>query len=308
VAHALPSTPAVETDLPIFLNPRAGRGAVAEQPALERAFTAVGARPIIRIVAGNELQDAVREAVAAGAAIIGAAGGDGTISSAATAIAGTQSALLPVPLGTLNHFAMRYGVSSVDASAHAWERKSIEQIHIGEVGNLIFVNNASVGFYPHLIRHREKLERVLPRMAAMWLAGFRVLAELPMLRMQVDTGEAHHAIRTPALWVGIGRNSLRLPVPGDADVEEVVLEAVWGRADKRRRVVALSFRLARHIKRGLEPRDRDLDVLRMREFTLTASDPIDIALDGEPFRLETPLRFAIRENGLRVLVLVAPAP
>ena len=248
----------------------------------------------------------MRAAVEAGAPIIGAAGGDGTISSAANVLAGTETALLPIPLGTLNHFAMRYGVSSVAAAVHAWKRRSIKEIHVGAVGDLIFVNNASVGFYPHLIRHREKLERVLPRMAAMWLAGFRVLAELPMLRMEVHTGSDRHEIRTPALWVGIGRNSLRMPLPGDADVEEAVLEAVWGRADKRRRVVALSFRLARHIKRGLEPRDRDLDVLRMRDFTLRASDPIDIALDGEAFRLTTPLRFEMRENGLRVVVLVAP--
>src|SRR5688572_14980624 len=146
MAHPLPSHGVVETDLPIFLNPRAGRGAVAEQPALERAFTAVGANPIVRVLPGNELRNAMREAVAAGAPIIGAAGGDGTISSAASAIAGSQSALLPIPLGTLNHFAMRYGVSSIDAAAHAWERKSIQQIHVGEVGDLIFVNNASVGF------------------------------------------------------------------------------------------------------------------------------------------------------------------
>jgi diacylglycerol kinase family enzyme len=198
-------------------------------------------------------------------------------------------------------------VSSVEAAAHAWELRSIKTIHVGAVDRFIFVNNASVGFYPHLIRHREKMERVLPRMAAMWLAGIRVLVELPMLRMQVHTGDQQHEIRTPALWVGIGRNSLRMPLPGDGEVEETVLEAVWGRADKRRRVVALSVRLARHIKRGLEPKDRDLDVLRLREFTLKATQPIDIALDGEPFRLLTPLRFQIRENGLRVVVLVAPA-
>lgn len=307
MAHRLPSHGPVQTDLPIFLNPGAGKGAAAEQAALEKAFEAVGARPSIRVLPGRELQAAVRAAVAAGVPVVGAAGGDGTVSSVANILAGTNTALLPVPMGTLNHFAIRYGIPSVAAAAHAWQLHSVRAVHIAEINDRIFLNNASVGFYPHMVRHREKFERVLPRMAAMWLAGMRVLAELPMLRMVVDTGSDHHEARTPALWVGIGRNSLRLPLPGDGDVEEAVLEAVWGRADKRRSVVALSFRLLSHLKKGLEPRDDELDVVRARNFVLTATDPVDIALDGEPFRLETPLRFGIRENGLRVIVLVAPA-
>lgn len=307
MAHRLPSHGPVETDLPIFLNPDAGRGAATEQAALERAFESVGARPLVRVLPGSELPAAVRAAVAAGVPVVGAAGGDGTVSSVANVLAGTGTALLPIPLGTLNHFAVRYGIPSVAAAAHAWQLDSVRAVHVGEINDRIFLNNASVGFYPHMVRHREKLERVLPRMAAMWLAGMRVLLELPMLRMVVDTGSEHHEARTPALWVGIGRNSLRLPLPGDGDVEEAVLEAVWGRADKRRRVVALSFRLLGHLKKGLEPRDDELDVVRARDFILTAGDPIDIALDGEPFRLETPLRFKIRENGLRVIVLVAHA-
>lgn len=307
MAHRLPCHGPVETDLPIFLNPGAGRGAAAERQTLEQTFRAVGARPDVKIVPGPLFEDAIRGAVAAGARVIGAAGGDGTISSAANVLAGTEATLLPIPLGTLNHFAQRYGIPTVEAAAHAWHRNSMKSVHVGVLNDRIFLNNASVGFYPHMVRHREKLERVLPRMAAMWLAGMRVLLELPMLRMVVDTGSDHYEARTPALWVGIGRNSLRLPLPGDTDIEEVVLEAVWGRADKRRRVVALSFRLLGHLKKGLEPRDEELDVVRARDFTLTASEAIDIALDGEPLRLETPLKFAIRENSLRVIVLVAPA-
>ena len=306
MAHRLPSDGPVDTDFPIFLNPGAGRGGAAERAALEETFASVGARPSVHVVPGRELQGAVRRAMADGATLIGAAGGDGTISGVANVIAGTNAVLLPVPFGTRNHFAIRYGIPTVAAAAQAWRQGSIRDVHVGSINEQVFINNASVGFYPHMVRHRETLERVLPRPAAMWIAGLRVLVELPMLRMAVKAADEHHEIRTPALWVGIGRNSLRLPLPGDAEVEEAVLEAVWGRADKRRRVVALSFRLLRHLKRGLEPRDKELDVVRARELTLTATHSIDIALDGEPFRLRTPLRFAIRNNALRVIVLVAP--
>jgi len=296
----------VATELPIFLNPGAGRGAAAEADELREAFRAAGADPTIEVLDGDP-KERIRAAVAAGAQVIGVAGGDGTISAAANALAGTASALLPIPFGTLNHFSKRYGIPTLAAAVHAWQRASIEAVHVGSVNDRIFVNNASCGFYPHMVRHREHLERVLPRLPAMWIAGFRVLIEMPMLRLHVQTESARHDVRTPALWVGIGRNSLRLPMPGDAEVEEVVLEAVWGRAHSRRGVIALSFRLLAHLKKGLEPRDQALDVVRTKSFVLHSERPIDMALDGEPHRLDTPLRFKILENALRVVVLVAPA-
>jgi diacylglycerol kinase family enzyme len=296
----------VTTRLPIFLNPGAGRGAAAEADALRAAFIEAGAEPVIHILEGDP-RIPIREAVTAGAPVIGVAGGDGTISAAANAIAGSQSALLPIPLGTLNHFSIRYGIPTAEAAVLAWRRASVEAVHVGSVNDRIFVNNTSCGFYPHMVRHREKLERFLPRVPAMWIAGLRVLIEMPMLRLHVQTDVERHDARTPALWVGIGRNSLRLPIPGDAEVNDVVLEAVWGRAKRRTSIIALSFRLLAHLKKGMEPRDAALDVVRTRTFILHSERPIDIALDGEPFRLETPLKFEIRESALRVVVLVAPA-
>lgn len=302
----MPSLVAVDNTIQIFLNPGAGRGAAAEQPVLEEAFSAAGARPVIHVVSGPDLQSMMRQAVAHGIRVIAAAGGDGTMSSAANAIAGTDAVLLPIPLGTLNHFAQRYGIGSLAAAVHAWQRASAKTIHVGTVNERIFLNNASCGFYPHLVRHRERMERVLPRMAAMWLAGLRVLAELPIMTVDVAAGTDIRRLRTPALWVGLGRNSLRLPIPGDAEIEERILEIVSGRADSRRALIALSLRLARHLKKGLEPRDENLDVLRARSFTLHSQRSIDVALDGEPFRMQTPLHFAMRENALQIYCLVAP--
>lgn len=307
MAHPLPLAPGVNNEIQIFLNSSAGRGAASEKPALEEAFASAGARASIAVVDGPQLADAIRARAADGARVIGVAGGDGTISTAANAIAHTESVLLPIPLGTLNHFAQRYGLASIDAAVHAWSRSSPKPVHVGVVNDRIFVNNASCGFYPHMVRHRERLERVLPRKAAMWLAGSRVLFELPLMRLTVRTPTEVRELRTPALWVGIGRNSLRLPLPGDTEIEERVLEVVSGRADTRRRVVSLAFRLFRHLKKGLEPREEHLDVLRAKDFILHSERPVDVALDGEPFLMRTPLEFAIRENALRILCLVAPA-
>lgn len=289
-------------DFPIFLNPGAGKRSEAEREALVASFTSAGARPDV-----VECQpEAIRAAVAAGVPLVGAAGGDGTISAVANIVAGTGTALLPIPLGTLNHFSKRYGNTTIEEAAQAWKQGNHAAVNVGSVNGKIFVNNASCGFYPHTVRHREKLERWLPRLPAMWLAGLRVLIELPLLEPTVEVGHVQQRLRTPALWVGIGRNSLRLPVPGDAEIEGDVLELVSGRAETRRAIVLMAFRLFRHLKRGLQPEAANLAVHRAREFKLHSRRSVDIALDGEPCRMDSPLEFVLRQDALKVVGLVTP--
>ena len=296
----------MERNITVFLNPAAGRGAATEADALKQAFAGAGVRAEVRTLFPHEIGRAMRAAAQEGASALAAAGGDGTISAAADALAGSETILLPVPLGTLNHFCNRYGIGSVDAAVTALARGHVSRVHVGTVNNQVFVNNASCGFYPHVVRHRDRLERVLPRVPAMWIAGLRVLAALPMMKLQIAIHGGTRELRTPALWVGIGRNSLRLPEPGDARVEGEVLEIVAGRADRRGRILALAARMLWHLRQGIEPHGADLVVERAPSFTLSARHAIDIALDGEARRMRGPLEFALRKNALRLFCLVAP--
>jgi diacylglycerol kinase family enzyme len=294
--------------LPIILNPHAGRGAEREADALRSAFAAIGTRAEVHVVDGPHVLDVVRGIASARAPWIGIAGGDGTISSAASALAGQPTELLPIPLGTMNHFAQRYGVPTVAAAVHAWQRQRAHNVPIGFVNDIAFINNASCGFYPHVVRHRDRFERGLPRGAAGWLAGFFVLAKLPTMRLELTVGSERRMLKTPALWVGLGKNSLRLPRPGDAVREGEVLEIVTPTAERRAALVALMLRIMFKLKRGQEtPVDRDLDVLHAARFTLDSPHRIDVGIDGEPHRLRPPLHFRFENAGLKVLCLVAPS-
>jgi diacylglycerol kinase family enzyme len=296
----------VNQSFPIFVNPRAGRGGEAERESLLRAFNAVGAQPSIEVVTAAELDQRVRAAAANGCELIGIAGGDGTLSTAANALIRTSSILLPVPLGTRNHFSQRYGIPTVEAAALAWQRSQPVAIHVGTVNQRAFINNASCGLYPHVVRHRERLEQLIPRTPAMMLAAARTLLELPTMKLELEIGEQHQLVRTPALWVGIGKNSLRMPMPGDAEVEGFVLEAAYGRSQTRLGLLRLAWRMISHMKRGIQPRDSKLEIMRAQRFKVSSPRAIDIALDGEPLTMRSPLEFALAESCLRVLPIVAP--
>lgn len=293
--------------LPIILNPHAGRGAEREADALRSAFAAVGTKAEVHLVEGPSVEDVVRGMVSARAPFIGVAGGDGTISSAANVVSGTSTALLPIPLGTFNHFAGRYGVPTLEAAVHAWQRRSVHSVPVGLLNDVVFINNASCGFYPHVVRSRDSMERVLPRTLAFWLAGLIMIARMPLMRLDLGVGEETRRLLTPALWVGLGRNSLRLPQPGDAAFEGDLLEVVTPTTQRRAAIVALMMRTMIRLKRGAQtPEDRLLEVLHTAHFTLDSPHRIDIGMDGEAFRMRPPLNFRFKRDGLKVLCLVAP--
>ena len=74
-----------------------------QHETVQSVFRSAGRRSYIDIVIGSGLEDAVRQAVMGRAQVIGVAGGDGTISSAANELVQTQAAMLPIPVGTRNH-------------------------------------------------------------------------------------------------------------------------------------------------------------------------------------------------------------
>ncbi|MBD0712249.1 MULTISPECIES: diacylglycerol kinase [unclassified Streptomyces] len=109
------------SDITLFVNPTAGRGrgARAARPAAE-AFRDAGFR--VRVLLGHDAADALRrarEAVAEGTGALVAVGGDGMISLALQAVAGTDTPLGIVAAGTGNDFARTLGLPLGDPVAAA---------------------------------------------------------------------------------------------------------------------------------------------------------------------------------------------
>ncbi|WP_171167992.1 diacylglycerol kinase [Streptomyces sp. I05A-00742] len=109
------------SDITLFVNPTAGRGrgARAAQPAA-RVLREAGHS--VRTVLGEDAADALRrarEAVAGGTGALIAVGGDGMVSLALQAVAGTPTPLGVVAVGTGNDFARANGLPVRDPVAAA---------------------------------------------------------------------------------------------------------------------------------------------------------------------------------------------
>lgn len=261
-----------------------------------------GIASVVREIDPGELAAALEAEAAAGTAVVGVAGGDGTLSTAATTLAGSGTVLAPFALGTLNHFARRLALDDADATARALRAGRTTRVPLGVAGERRFVNNASCGFYPHVVRHRERIRPVLGKWPAAAIASVQVLLGFPRMRLRLDTPEATLDRRVPGVWIGLGRGSFRLPGEDRLKEDASVLEIVIPHAASRTGMLGLAARVLWRLARRRAPRADGLEIRHAPAVTLEARRSIDVALDGEPFRLPTPLEMRIEPGALEVVM------
>ncbi|MEU9850521.1 diacylglycerol kinase [Streptomyces sp. NPDC047985] len=142
------------SEITLFVNPTAGRGrgARAAQPA---ASALRDAGFSVRTVVGEGADDALRRAraaVAGGTGALIAVGGDGMMSLALQAVAGTTTPLGVVAAGTGNDFARALGVPVQDPAAAGWlaaealKSGGVREIDLGRVGDRWFGSVLASGF------------------------------------------------------------------------------------------------------------------------------------------------------------------
>ncbi|MEV6160916.1 diacylglycerol kinase [Streptomyces sp. NPDC052052] len=142
------------SEITLFVNPTAGRGRGA-QDAQPAASALRDAGFSVRTVLGTDADDALRrarEAVAGGTGALIAVGGDGMMSLALQAVAGTTTPLGVVAVGTGNDFARALGMPIRDPAAagrlaaEALKGGTVREIDLGQVGERWFGSVLASGF------------------------------------------------------------------------------------------------------------------------------------------------------------------
>lgn len=288
--------------VPILVNPAAGRRGEASAGRIERALERVGAPADVRRVEASALRDEVRRLVDARVPVVGIAGGDGSLLSAADVLAGTATALLPVPTGTLNHFARRVGIETLDHAAAVAARGTVRQLPIGLVDDRVFLNTATFGLYADVVRRRERLRRWLGKWPAAGVGFATRLAGLRQLDLTLEVGGKQLHRRTPLVWVGMGWGSFPLVHEAAERRLSPDLEIVVLRPGGRLGAVALLVRLFLVIRGRVRPVDDPaLELLHARHLVIHADHAVGTTLDGEIDRIRTPLYVGVRDAALRIL-------
>jgi diacylglycerol kinase family enzyme len=284
-----------------------GGGSFGEDSAakLEPLFAAHGIEAKILAVEPGELDRHCTEAAAAhGVDALVAAGGDGTISTAAAAVAGTEMPLGILPLGTLNHFARDAGIPlDLEAAVAAIAGGRTRQVDVAEVNGRVFVNNSAVGLYPELVREREAQQRSMGRSkrVAMLVAGVRALWRFSRRRLTIRIEGREAPIETPLLFVGNNRYQITPFALGKReaiDRGELCLFAPLARTPLH--FLSISLRAVF----GREEEQSDFVTLEgVKAAEINSPRPaLMVATDGEARPMKTPLRYRIRAGALKLIV------
>jgi YegS/Rv2252/BmrU family lipid kinase len=292
----------------VVLNASSGSAEGRDTADLVReAFQAAGAEARVHSAeSGEEIGEFARRAASDGSDAIVAGGGDGTVSSVAAAVAGTEKELGVLPLGTLNHFAKDLGIpQDLALAARTVVEGESTLVDVGEVNGRVFLNNSSIGLYPRIVKHREERRERLgwgKWPALVWATIHALHRHKPLdVILSVDGRE----IRRRTAFVFVGNNAYDMEgldigtrARLDAGVLSVYLSRYAGPFD----LLALAFRALFGRLKGAP----GFESLRTAELTIETRAPeIRVATDGEVSMVRTPLHYQVRPRSLRV---VRPRP
>ena len=292
------------SEVPAFINRSSGPAERGEREAEEirSALSAAGIAARIELLDGGTIAERAKSAAAGGAELLIVGGGDGSVSAAASALAGRRTRLGILPLGTLNHFARDLGIPpKLDDAAALIAAGAIREVDVAEVNGRTFINNSAIGLYPLMVIDRDLQQQRLGRSKrlAMLVAGARTLARFHHHRLTLTVNDEDARVDTPLLFVGNNDYRIDLGAPGHrktlADGELCVLVM---RKKTRRGLVAASIR-------ALFNRSRPDDMVRLEHVerlrVSSHRSHLSVSVDGEVVSLETPLDYRLRKRVLKVI-------
>jgi diacylglycerol kinase (ATP) len=290
--------------LVIIANPVAGRGAARQAAArLEPALRRLGLAPdrVMRWTtsSGDEAQLA-HHAIADGATIIGALGGDGTISrvGGAMATAGSGATLLTLPAGTGNDF-----VKSLAAPAHDHEAMlrlaadgARPSIDVGMVDDTVpFLNAAGFGFDADVVAATAGVH---------YLSGSPLYAVTALRRLvpfrgvTLALGQAPPRRRVLAAFANGRTFGGAFRIAPTARLDDGLLDAVLvDDASLGRRIALLAA-----VARGAHAEYREVTHTQAANFSLRFDGPVVYQADGELHRTSSGVvNISTRPRALRVV-------
>jgi len=296
------------TDTAVLIN-RHG-GAASRDPEIgakvSAALKAAGVAAKVELIDGGQCEVRAKAIAERGDELLIVGGGDGTVAAAASAVAGTETRLAVLPLGTLNHFARDLGIpTELEEVAKLIASGSERRVDVGEMNGRVFINNSAIGLYPLMVVDRDVQQKRLGRSKrlAMIVASIRTLARFNHRRLTLTINEEEKArIDTPLLFVGNNDYRLDIGAAGQREsLDDGQLCVLVMRKKTRRGMIAASIR-------ALFNRARPDDMVQLdgveRLRVASHRSFLAVSLDGEVIREAPPLDYRIRKRALRV---IAPA-
>ncbi len=285
---------------PVLLcNPWSGGGKV-ERFGLDDLATSLG---VERVTLRHDLNlaELARAAIARGADCLGMAGGDGSQALVASLAVEHDLPFVCVAAGTRNHFALDLGLDRDEPqkSVYAFRDAVERRVDYATVNERFFVNNVSLGIYATIVQQegyreakKETTQALLPQLLGQRSEPFDLQFVTPD-GTEVDGTFLIMVSNNPyVLGASLDASQRRRLDAGRLGVFAVSASTGAQAAE------LITLALAGHGAASGHAYQFECEEFEVR----SRSGKAYAGIDGEALELETPLRFRIHPEGLRMLV------
>jgi diacylglycerol kinase (ATP) len=270
----------------VIYNPAAGRGRAGRR--LNHLRSVLGSRADFRPTEGpGHAEELAVKAACEGYAVVGAAGGDGTVHEVANGLVAANRPgvrLAVYPIGSANDYAHALGLTAewwLDAGATPRTRLvDVGRVRDNHGRQRYFINGLGLGFNGAVTLESQRIRRL----RGVFLYGVAMLQALrrhfhsPVMSVAID-GNVRR-VATLALSVAIGRREGNFVVAPDALVDDGLFDYLHAGAVSRWDFLC---RVPQMIAGGLRADHPLLWTGRCREVSVQSEAPLTVHLDGEMF-------------------------
>lgn len=228
-------------------------------------------------------------------------GGDGTVRSAAQHCLHSKTILGVLPLGTLNHFSQELALPATpDDLVQAIKGNSTTVIDVAEVNGIIFVNNSSIGFYPHFAKKRNYYTKFYNKWIS-YIPGFlQALRSHPTFNLTVKSEHRSYPISTSFLMISNNLYSYEFPLTfARVGFSQSQLGVYFFKHGKLKLSKLIRYFFKR--KKSFEIKTLEVPI----ELHIEGINEVNVSLDGEVLSLKTPLCYRSLPRALTVLAGVS---
>ena len=242
-------------------------------------------------------RELARRAVERGYDAVFVLDGDGTLRVAATELAGTATALGPLPGGTTNVVAHALGLPADPvAAARLLATAPTRELDVGRAGEGVFLMQVSGGLDARVMAAVDpRWKRRFGKLAVAW-CGF---GEWRRYRFPEFTLEVDGATTTATGFVvaNLAEYAGGFRIVPEARADDRQLELLLFRGRRRRDALGFAIDLVR----GCHAARADVEIRRITSVRLLAPARLALQGDGDPFAATPPFELRLSSRRLRVL-------
>jgi diacylglycerol kinase (ATP) len=289
----------------LIFNPVAGQGNAEQNLALMRQLLEPHFNLHIHFTTPEvNPADLARAAIAAGADLVIAAGGDGTVSAVAGALISTGIPLGIIPRGTANAFAAALEfpqLFSLRLACQTILAGRTRAVDAARCNGLPMILLTGVGYEAEIVeRATRELKQQWGGMAYL-MAGWQVLDEHALFDVEIEAEEKIHHLQVGAITIANAAPPTSIMAQGAGQVifDDGLLDLTIATANNKLQAVTSMFKLFGSALFKANPQQPNIFHGRVRAIKITTTPPQKVAVDGEIIGT-TPIKIECIPNGLTV--------